>query len=498
MSTGIKGVRATHEDYDEYRPVWDKCSDLIEGGTRVLHEKRETYLPRYNEEDDDSYNARLNRTTLYNAAFRTVIGCRGLLQRKPTVVTLPPSVKPMMDDVTLSGMSLSILIGEVIEEVLTTGRVGLFVNFPDASSAGTLADALKLNLRPSIHKIEARAITNWATRRVENETVLSLVVIQEEHQVPIDEFTSSEETQYRVLDLFDTLDASGTPVTIYRVRMMAYDKDSDVDVTLSETLPLMGGKPLTRIPLTFISPDCVGPDVDSPPFEDLVELCLTHYDITSSYLSGVYWSGLPQIVVSGYETKPGEKLRVSPSSAWCFPAVGTKATVIEVGSQGFPALEKALDRLEKQMVVTGTRALQVQTAGGQESTSTAELHLSSENSVLASMGQAISTGLTQALKTFVAWTGNDSDTTSVILPKTFFDEPLTPEARLSIVKSWQAGAISDEARFNLLKSGGDFAPDYTFEQEQAAIKASAPKIVPAKPIPDQPLADQMNPNVGAP
>lgn len=490
----IKGVRAQHPSYEIYAPVWEMCSDVIEGGTRVLHEKRETYLPRYTEEMDDSYEARLKRTPLYNSPFRTVTGCKGLLQRKPPVVTVPPSVLPMLDDITLSGMSLSILIGEVIEEVLTTGRCGLFTNYPNVGSAATLADALRLNLRPSIHKIEAEAITNWATRRVGNETVLSLVVIQEEHCEPDDEFTYTEQTRFRVLDLYDELDPNGFPTVTYRVRVMAYDAVNDIDVTLEEYFPRMNGQPMQRIPFTFISPDCVGVDIDAPPFEDLVNLALTHYELTSSVLNGCFWSGLPQVWASGVEVKAGEKLRMSPSSAWVSPTAGAKFGIIEIGSQGFSALNAQLDRLEKQMVVTGTRALETQKAGGQESSTTAEIHLSSENSVLASIGQAISIGLTQALKTFTQWTGNDPSTTAVTLPKSFFDEPTSPEKRLSIVKSWQSGAISDEAKFDLLKAGGDYAPDQTFADEQAKIaKSTAPVAAPS--IPDQPLADQLNPTV---
>lgn len=481
MAGNITGVRATHEDYDEYAPVWEKMSDVIEGGTRELHEEREKYLPRYNEEDDDNYDARLKRTPTCGFSFRTAIGCRGLLLRKPAVVKTPPSVTPMLDDVTLSGMPMPIFIGEICEEILTTGRVGVWVNFPDATAAGTLADAAVLNLRPSLHKLEAESVTNWATRRVNNETKLSLVVMKEEFCTPSpDGFTTEEQDRFRVLDLIDVPNALGGVDTVYRVRVMMYDKEANLDVTLNEFIPIMQGKPISYIPFYFISPDCVGPDVDAPPFEDLVQLELTHYELTSSMLNGCYWSGLPQVFVSGYTPESGQKLTRSPASAWCFPTVGTKVALVEVGVAGFSALEKELDRLEKQMVLIGSRSLELQAAGGNEAMSTAQLHLSAEHSVLAGIGQSISSGLTAALKTFVAWTGNEIGDTKCVLSKDFFTESLTPQARDSIVKSWQAKAISDEAKFSMLKAGGDFEPDTTFEDEQskpntAPVKAAAPQ-----------------------
>lgn len=473
MSPKVKGVRAVHEEYEEHYPSWERCSDVIEGGTRTLHEKGEEYLPKYTEEVSDSYEARLNRTPLYNAAFRTVIGCRGLLMRKPAVVAVPESVRPMLNDVTLSGMPMAIFIGEIIEEVLTTGRVGVWVNYPEASDALTMADAKRMNLRPSMHKLEAESITNWKTRRINNETRLSLVVIKEDFEKPIDEFTCEEEERYRVLDLVDLPDGS----IVYRVRIMSYDKEKDIDITHEEYVPLMGGKPLDKIPFYFISPDCTTTDIDEPPFIDLVDLSLTHYELTSSLLSGCYWSGLPQVWVAGVDMKDGEKLRMSPSAAWVFPTVGAKTGLIEVGNAGFPALEKTLDRLEKQMVLVGTRALELQKAGGTESMATASLHLSAEHSVLASIGQSISAGLTAAMQTFVQWTGNSADGVKVVLNKDFFNEPITPDERNSIVAAWQAGAISDKTKFELLQDGGDYQPDTKFEDEQKELEGSTGVVV---------------------
>lgn len=494
MAAAIKGVRATHKAYDEFAPVWQKCVDVAEGGTRILRQKREDYLPRYHEEGDDEYNARLNRTVLANFSWRTICGYRGMLQRKPAVVTVPPSITPLLADVTLSGMSLSTLIGEVIEEVLITGRTALFVNFPNIGSAATLADALRLNLRPSIHKIEASAVTNWATRRVDNETVLSLVVIQEEHCEPDDEFTSTEQTRYRVLDLFDEIDPlTGFPTVTYRVRVMAYDSENDRDITLEQYFPLMGGQPMRRIPFTFISPDCIGPDVDSPPLADLIDVNLAHWEQTSSYYHGAFWSGLPQPYITGYEPPKGEKLRIG-GTVWCLPTIGSKVGMLETGAAGLPTLEKALDRLEHQMVILGSRMLETHSAGAQEGVTTAQVHLSGEHSVLASMGQAISAGLTAAMKVFVAWTGADASSTRIMINDDFFNEPLSPEARLSLVKSWQSFAIGDETLFRKLKDGGDYPPDARFEDEQAKIKNSTAPVA-APSIAAQPLVDQLNPTV---
>ena len=468
-TVGITGVRSVHPEYEEHEELWERCEDVAEGGTGKLREKCKEYLPRYYEEEEEAYKARVKRTLLTNFTWRTIVGYIGLLQRKPAVITVPKASEPMLEDVTLSGTPIRMLIREALEEVLITGRAGLWVNYPDAAAMGatTAADAQRMGLRPSITMYDADDIDNWAERMVGNAKVLSMVKIKGERKVQVDEFTFKEETVYKVLDLVDMPDGS----LVYRTRDMMYDSEKEVDVTLATSIPLMGGKPLDYIPFYFLGPDDTEPCVSMPPFMDLVDLNLTHWEMTSMMLNGCYYSGIPQAWISGYTPAETEKLRLG-GTAWIFPAVGAKANLLEVGNAGFPALEKILDRLEHQAVVIGTRALEVQKPGGTEAVSTAMVHLAAEHSMLDSMGQAVSDGFTKAMKVYVAWLGLDNSDTKVMLNSDYFNTPLTAAERDSIVKGWQAGAISDEAKFDRLKQGGDFSPEVTFEMEQQRIAES--------------------------
>lgn len=488
-----KGVRSTHPEYDEYLPDWTRCEDVIEGGTRRLREEHNKYLPRYHEEADEQYLARINRTVLVNYSYRTLVGYKGMLLRKPAVVEVPDTVKPLLDDVTLSGQPFAIFLGETIEQVLSKGRCGIWVNHPPTDGTETKADVDRLNLRPSMHIFEAEAIDNWSHRRINNKYQLSMVKIKEERCEQLDEFTVEKKEVYRVLDLQDQPDGS----VAYRVRIIEAEKEGSKETVLEEYYPIMNGEPLQHIPFDFLGPDDNEADPDAPPFVDLVDVNLTHFEQMSAFLHGCFWSGIPQPWISGVQLQPNEKLRIG-GSAWVFPNPGAKAAMMEVGTAGFPALEKMLDRLETQMVILGSRLLETHAPGGQEGVQTAQVHLSGEHSVLASIGKSISVGLTRRLKDFVEWAGADSSNVKVHLNEDYFNEPLTPQARLSIVKSWQSGAISDEAKFNLLKQGGDYLPDETFEGEQKKISESTPPAESGSTtIPDQPLTDQVNATVVA-
>lgn len=478
MAEVAKGVKAQHPDYTYMLPEWTKCRDLIEGGTRRLREKSSEYLASFYEEDPQSYSLRVKNTVLTNFSYRTLVGYKGMLVRKLPVITVPATITPLLEDVTLSGIPLEMFIGEVIEEVLCVGRVGIWTNYPEVPEGVTMADSERLNLRPSLHLYKAESVDNWAHRRINNKYVLSMVKIKETRAKNLDEYTVEEEDVYRVLDLVDMVDGS----VAYRVRLIKCEDGKDglanIEVTLEEHIPIMDGKPLDHIPFDFIGPDDTESDVDAPPFVDLVDVNLVHWTEMSAYLNGCFFSGIPQAWIAGVELKPGEKLRLG-GTAWVFPNPNAKAQMLEIGSSGYIGLKDLLKMLEDHMLLIGSRLLEVQHPGGTEGPVTATIHLSGEHSVLAGIGQTISIGITRRLKDFVQWAGQDSSNTSCTLTKYFFDTPLTPQARDSIVKSWQAGAISDQAKFDLLKGGSDYAPNVTFEDEQKAIEASS--VEPAAP-----------------
>ena len=459
-------VTSTHPEYDEIADTWETCRDVADG-TRKLREKGTRYLPRLAGEDKASYDARLGRTTLFNATWRTIMGFQGLLFRKPAVIVVPPSVAPLMEDVTASGVSLRMLALEVTEECLEVWRGGLWVNYPPAEPGMTQADAARLNLRPSIQVRKAEDIYNWREERINNKTQLSQVRLKEVVEVVEDEFTSKMEPRYRVLDLVPTENGQ----YVYRVRLFRTETDAsgvENDVLEGAWVPMMNGEPLDYIPFYFLSTDDVSPEVDEPVFIDLIDINLAHYQLTADYEHGCHWSGLPTPVITGHTTKQGDVLKVGGPDAIVLPNPAAKAMMLEVGTHGFAALEKNLDRKEAQMVILGARLLEVQKPGI-EAAETALSHRSGEQSIVASMASAISTGITQALKTFVRWTGEDDSDVRFELNREFFHAPLEPEMMNAIVASWQAGAISAETRFKMLQKGEVYSPDAKWEDEESKL-----------------------------
>lgn len=467
------GVRTKHLDYLRMQEKWQRCRDVSLGGDAV-HSAKTRYLPMLKDQPSPDYDAYVLRASFYNATWRTIAGLNGMMFRKPPIIKGSDALLELLDDVTMDGVSLHVLAQTAAEECLTLGRVGVLVDYPIADvSEMTQADAALLDMRPTMALYRAEAIINWRRRKIGNRSVLSMVVLEEQDEVPVDEFGDRREMQYRVLDL----DGEQR----YRQRLFKIgEKGEDIKIG-ADMYPLMGAKPLNYIPFQFFGPDDTTPTVDDPPLIDLVDMNLAHYRVTADYETGCHFAGLPTAVVSGYvKENASEKLYVGSATAWVFPDPAAKASYLEFHGQGLTALAANLDRKEQSMAVLGARMLEA-LKRGVESAETASIHRVGEESVLSSIAQTISIGLTQALQWFAQWAMTPGDA-SIDLNRDFYPAPLNAQMLTALIASWQSGAISAATLFYNLKQGEIVDDDQTFEQEQSDI-ANQPPILMARAAP---------------
>src|SRR4030066_2107441 len=464
-----KGVRTQHPSYVEMLPFWTRMRDVY-NGSQPPRDKTTEYLPALTDEPAAAYQARLGRTVLYNSLYRTISGFIGMLMRVPAVVDAPPNTLAMFDDITLTGIPLNVLAQEISEECLKVGRIGLLVNYPVTSDSMTIADATALNIRPSSTQIKAEQIINWKQRRINNKYALSMAVIKEEHNIPIDDFEDAVVTRYRVLDMDEN--------DIYRVRIFEVQKKNRqaTDVELERYYPTMNGKPMNYIPLFIIGPDDITPGVDTPMMIDLADLCVSHFQMYSDLANGTHWSGIPTPVFAGFSLKEGESIHLGMGKGLVSENPAAKATLLEVGTSGFAALENILNRLESQMITLGSKLLEQHRVQAESST-TAIIYRAGENSILSALSISVSIGITIALKTFTEWDGDDFANVRFELNKEFFKEPPTPEMINALIGSMQGGMISKDAIFSYLQRSEFYPPHISYSDEQSLIEAGMPKPI---------------------
>lgn len=481
-------VDTKHPAYIAMESKWKRCRDAA-AGQDAIHAAGTAYLPKLKDQTQEDYDAYKLRAGFYNASWRTIAGLVGMIFRKPPKVEVAENVKAYLADVTTSGVPFQVFAQQTTEECMSVGRVGVLVDCPNAPDVRTRSDELKLNIRPSMQLYKAETIINWRTGNVNNQHVLTLVVLQEDFLEQDGEFAEKVKIRYRVLDLIKS-NIDGVEAWRYRVRIYEVENDgtNKKDVQIGPDLyPKMNGAFLSGIPFWFFGADDITPKVDEPPLIDLVDVNLSHYRTTADYEHGCHFTGLPTAVVSGYtpaggtDGQPVEKLYIGSQTAWIFPNPDASATFLEFTGQGLSALETNLDRKESQMAVLGARML-AQEKKAAEAAETASIHRSGENSVLSGVSQTISQGLTMALIVFSEWCGA-TDKALCELNRDFFPIPMTPEQLSALVKSWQSNAISYETLYRNLQRGEIVAHDKDVKTETDEIAANPAVVVPPDPAP---------------
>jgi hypothetical protein len=468
-------VDSVSPEYKRYLGKWKRCRDVATGEDAV-HDAGTDYLPKLKDQVTADYLAYVKRTPFYNATWRTISGLKGMLFRQPPKIEAPEGIKDYFDDITMSGVPLELFVQDVCEEALKIGRIGILVDYPEVKVTGiTMAQALAQNLRPTMQSYEAERIINWRVRRINNKTVLAMVVLTETHCEAVDEFTDSVEDRYRVLDLVTSIE-EGKVVTRYRIRIFKKEKKSDI--LLSESYPLMNGKPIDYIPFIFIGTDDVTPECDDPPLIDLVNLNLSHYRTTADYEHGCHFAGLPQAWIAGFRPEnAGDKLYIGGPSAWTFSDPNAKAEYLEFTGQGLESLVKNLGSKEQQMAVLGARMLEPQKKAP-EAADSGSIRRKGEESMLSAAAQAISLGVTISLKWFVNWSGGDAGKVEFELNRDFYAVPMTSDMLTALVSGWQGGAYSEQVLFEKLQQGEIISRETTIEEEQQR-KADRPPPAPA-------------------
>ena len=466
MATKTQGVRTTNPDYDRLAPKWKRCSDVVDGQD-ALHKTGEGYLPRLKDEEDGDYTSRLKRSDFFNATWRTIAGLSGMAFRKSPVAVVPSGIETFLTDIDMAGCSLDDMAKHLVEDALAYGLFGLMVDHPPAPEnvkGLNVAVQEAMGLRPLIQYYPITSVINWRYIRVNNRTVLGMVVLKEEAPTGEDEFSHEAEARYRVLDL----DAGG----FYRQRVFRIDKHGKDEQVGGDIYPLMKGKPLGYVPFRIVG------EIDTPPLIDLVDANIAHYQINADYRHGLHFTAMPTLFVAGVQLEPGEAFHIGSTAAVIAPDPQAKAQFIEFTGQGLGAVEKALAGIEQRMAILGARMVanesnQIETLGA------TQIKRSGENSVLADVVIGVSEAIEWALGIFAEWAGQKGDV-SYQINRDFTPAMMDAQTLTALVGAVQAGNISSREFFDLMKRGDviDAGKDYADHQAEVEMQGPGAPVVP--------------------
>lgn len=457
------GVATQHIEYTYFMDEWETLRHHLTGG-RKIKEQGEEYLPRLSGQNDDEYEAYKMRAVYYEATRRTHQAMLGAILSKPPTYSEPDFEDEYADtlrQVTPDGYSFQTFIRNVLSEVISLSRCGVLVDLP--LTGGDV---------PYFVLYKAEDIINWRYERIEDEIILTLVVLRETEEEAQNRFGTQLVNYYRVLELIDGVYVQS------RYREVIADKEGQRSVNLipaeEDIVPQKIGEPLTRIPFVFFTPKGNVPHCETPLLMSIADINASHYRTSADLEHGRHFTGLPTAWVAGFDTDMD--LRIGSTTAWVSDNPSARAGFLEFTGAGLTSLQTALAEKQEQMATMGARMLRAPRTGV-EAAETARIYQSAESGTLASLAQAVGESFTDLLRHWLRWQGED-DSLSMELNQDYVDQRIDAAMLTALMNAWIGGGISYETLFYNLRQGEVVPDSATPESEREKIEMEGPVVPP--------------------
>lgn len=459
-------VDTRHPEYTVHEADWRLLRDFIAGERRVK-DAGTLYLPRPQSMTDSEYAAYGLRAVLYEATGKTVDAMIGAIFRREPSIDLPTALEYLREDADGSATPLSQLSKALGAEVCAMGRAGLLVDYPQVPAAATRRDEIAARARAQLLVYPAEAIINWRYARIGAAYQLVLLVLNDDDWEG-DGFAQTIVQRRRVF----RLDQGVLTVEVFERRRQNEEWQS-AGVT---TPRLPGGQPLGEIPFQFVGSQDLLATVDRSPVLSVARLNAAHYRNSADYEDALFMLGQPTPYVTGltaeWAERHGASMRVGSRAAWLLPA-GTTAGMLE-SQTNIGALREAMAAKEAQMAALGARVFQARD-GNPEAEGTVRVRAAGEANALQSVASNVSRAINEALKWAGAWMAAAGDGT-ITLSDDFFPAALDPASLDSLIRAWQAGAITKETLFQNLLAGEIIAEGTVFEDYAEELQNEAPTL----------------------
>jgi len=470
--------------------IYTLIRDCI-AGQFAIKAKGTTYLPKPNaddlsEENRVRYDSYLERAVFYNVTARTLRGLVGQIFLRDPVIEVPVLLQSVVDDANGEGISLSQIAKRTVQQVLSYGRAGLFVDYPATLGGASRLELEQGYIRPTIEGYAPWDIINWRTMSRGTKEILSLVVLREEYVLKDDSFEETLAVRYRVLRLGQSV---GNPFfaeynDFYTVELWA-SLEGKFGIAESYQPTDANGNLFNELPFTFVGAENNDSEIDNAPLCDIANLNVAHYRNSADYEESCFIVGQPTLIAVGITEEwnknvLGGRLSFGSRGGIALPQ-GADAKLIQAESNTM--VFEAMELKERQMVALGAKLVEQEKV--QRTATEANLETASENSTLASSAKNVSAAYEWALGKCAEFTGATGPIKFEL--NTDFDlSAMSATDRAEVVKSWQAGALTFGEMRSVMKKAGiateeDDAAKETIAQDTAdAMALTAPENEPVE------------------
>lgn len=450
-TTANAGVEYVRRELLPFIPQYQLITDCLAGEQQVKAQ-RTLYLPSPGDPNQQDaakrYTDYITRAVFYNVAGRTLDGLVGRVFTRDPLLDVPKLLQPVIDDANGESVSFEQQTQDATAKVLALGGVGLHIDYPNVDGAASRADLERGNIRPTIHLYTRYDVVNWRKVRVGGKDVLTLVVLREEYTVPVDDFASRADFQYRVLRLVDNVYTS----EIWRKPTAEAGGYQLVEGPF--TPRNASGQTYDEIPFRFIGPRKNGTEIEKPPMYDLCSLNMSHYRNSADYEEACFITGQPTVWAGGLTQQwvkevLGGKVLIGARGILPLPEGGA-AGILQPEPNTLPF--EAMQHKEKQMQALGAKLVEQRSV--QRTATETQADEDSESSVLSSTARNVSKGFLWALQWCGYFVGVPESAIKFQLNTDFDLAQMSPAERLQLMKEWQGEAITySEMRAALRRTG---------------------------------------------
>ena len=435
----ITKVSDPNQAWLNMQPHWVLIEALL-GGTYEMREKHRKYLPQEPREIGESYDARLSRSVCAPLYARLEKMLAGMLTRKPVRLNdVPDPIREDLFDIDLLGNYNNIFTFEAAKKLIRYGHVGCLVDAPREGQGG----------RPYWVTYSPRDIIGWRTEKKEGREELVQLRLSEKVVEPDGLYGEREVEQIRLL----------TPGG-YEIHRKEKDK---TDWIIHEE----GTTSLDVIPFATAYSNRVGLLESRPPMEDIAELNLKHYQVSSDLSNMLHISAVPMLSFFGFP-QSAEEVSAGPGEAICFPAEG-RAEYIEPGGKSFDAQYQQIEQIEKQINELGLASVLGQKLVG-EAAEAKRIDRSQGDSTMMLIAQQMQDLIDNCLGFHASYLGIESG--SCYVNRDFLAGRLDPQEIGSLLQLYTAGTISKETLLTQLSEGEVLGDEFDIEEELEATEAA--------------------------
>lgn len=418
-------------------PGWLLIEQLLKG-TRGIRQGHRKFLPQFPREADESYDVRLSKAVLAPFYKRLELLLAGMLTRKPVRLTdVSDQVTEQLFDVDLQGNDLQTWLFNTARIALRYGHVGVLVDAPRAGENG----------RPYWITISPRELLGWRTEVANGQQRLTMLRIAETVTVPDGKYGEKDVERVRVL----------TPGA-YEI----HEKDEKGDYKIVDE----GRTSLSEIPFAVAYANRTGVMESMPPLDDIAELNLQHYQVSSDLSNILSVSAIPLLAIYGFP-QSAEEISAGASEALALPETA-RSEYIEPSGNSFDAQFKQLEQIESKINGLGLAAVLGAKLVG-ESAEAKRIDRSQGDSTMMVIAQQMQDLIDNCLRFHAQYLQQPVAGSSQV-NRDFMGQRLEPQEIQALLQLYTAGTITQDTLLNELANGDVLSEDFDIEEEVEATQ----------------------------